>query len=359
MNIIVAFGGKSVEHEISIISAMQVIEALETKYHVIPLYISKDNKFYHDKRMKNIDFFKSDKKKFSKRNLVKFKKKKDRFYMCGKRKIEFDMIFPIVHGKGSEDGSVLNYFKFNGYPIVGNNVSFYSLSQNKGLTKRVLDGLKINNTKYKVITRGEEYDREDFNFPCIVKPNNLGSSLGISVVYNFLELEKAISYVFKIDNEVIIEEYLNDSKEYNISVLNNEGKIEVSKIEQVNKEQIFTFEEKYLKGNKKKGMANNKRKVINTPLNKEVQKEIESIAKVIYKQLGASGVIRIDFLYKDKLYVNEINSIPGSYAYYLWEGKYDFLELLNIVIKEARRDNFFNNKSNELIERDLIFKLSK
>lgn len=358
MNIVVVFGGKSVEHEISIISAIQVMEALSVNYNVIPVYVSKDNNFYFNKKMINTDYFKKNNLKMKKRDLIKFKKKNDRFYICGKKKFEFDMIFPVVHGKGSEDGSVLNYFQFKGYPVVGNNSLFYALAQNKALTKKVLSGLGIDNVKYKLVKRGDEYSREDFRFPCIVKPNNLGSSLGIKVANNFLELEKAISNIFLIDSEVLIEEFLSECREYNISAVNDDGKIVTSKVEEVKKEEIYTFEDKYLSGNKKKGMASNRKKN-NYNVDKQIQSEMEKIAKIVYKEFGASGVIRIDFLYKDKLYVNEINAIPGSYAYYLWEDKYDFLELLNVVIKEAKRDNFFFNKNNILIDKNYIFNLNK
>lgn len=357
MNIAVVFGGKSVEHEISIISAFQVIESLKTRYQVTPVYLSKENEFYYDKRMEGVEYFKKDTKRKLKGHKIKFIKNKKGYYLKGKKKIKFDFIFPMVHGKGSEDGTILAYFKFKGFPIVGNNILFYSLAQNKALTKRVLDGLNISNVNYKLINRGDEYNRDDFKFPCIVKPNNLGSSLGISIANNFLELEKAISYIFRIDNQVLVEDYLEDSNEFNIAVLNNMGVIEVSKIEQVEKGKIFTFEEKYLTGNKKKGLASKERNINKIKIDKTLKKEIETTAKKIYKEFGASGVIRIDFLYKDKLYVNEINSIPGSYAYYLWEEKYDFLELLNIALKEAKREIFFENKSNILIDKNVIFDL--
>ncbi len=354
MNIVVLFGGKSVEHEISIISAFQVIEALKIKYDVTPVYISKDNEFYYDKKMQSVDYFKSGKKILKKKNKVNFIKTQKGFYLKGARTY-FDLIFPIVHGKGCEDGSVLSYFKFKGFPIVGNNSLFYSLAQNKAMTKKVLDGLGINNVKYKVISRGDEYKGEDFTFPCIVKPNNLGSSLGITIANNFIELEKAISYAFRIDDEIIVEDYLEGSSEYNISVINNGGVIETSKIEEVLKSEIFTFEEKYLSGNKKKGLANKKRKKSSKKIDEKLKNEIEETSKRIYKEFNGSGVIRIDYLYKDKLYVNEINAIPGSYSFYLWDHKYDFLEILDIVIREAKRDIFFSNKSNELIERNIIF----
>ena len=108
MNIVVLFGGKSVEHEISIISAIQVMEMLKVKYNVIPVYISKDNQFFYNKRMVEIDFFKGHKKFLKKSNKITFEKKDDKFYIKGKKKMYFDMIFPIVHGKGSEDGTVFN-----------------------------------------------------------------------------------------------------------------------------------------------------------------------------------------------------------------------------------------------------------
>ena len=355
MKIVVVFGGKSVEHEISIISAFQVIEALSVEHKVYPVYITRDNKFYYDKSMKDIEYFKSKKRNFKKEN-IRFFKKKDRCYFRGRKKHYFDMIFPIVHGKGSEDGSVLNYFRFEGFPVVGTDVGFYQIAQNKALSKRVLDGLGIDNVGYKIIKRGDNYCKKDFRFPCIVKPNNLGSSLGISVAYDYIELEKAISLCFKIDNEVLVEAYLSGCKEYNIAVLNNSGEIEVSEIEEVVKGEIFSFEDKYLSGNKKSGLASQNRKRQSAIVDKDLQMSIENVAKKIYKEFGASGVVRIDFLYKDKLYVNEINAIPGSYAYYLWDNKYDFLELLNIVLKEAKRANFFLSKTNDLLYKKVIFK---
>lgn len=357
MDIVVVFGAKSVEHEISIISAFQVIKTLSIKYNVIPVYISKNNKFYYDKTMKGVEYFNN--RRLKKKNSVSFINNKGRYYLKirNKKKIKFDMIFPIVHGKGCEDGSVLNYFRFQGFPIVGNNALFYALSQNKALTKLTLNALNVKNTEYKVLKRSEDYNVKDFSFPCIVKPNNLGSSLGIKIVKDFIELEQAISFAFKIDDEVIVEEYLSDCLEYNISVLNNNGVIEVSKIDEVSKGEMFSFEQKYLNGNKKKGWANLKNDKKQC-IKKELKGEMEDTAKKIYKHLGASGVIRIDFLYKDHLYVNEINSIPGSYAYYLWDNKYDFLEMLDIVLKEAKRDNFFELRKNELIDKNLIFNIN-
>ena len=357
MNIVVLFGAKSVEHEISIISAFQVIETLKIKYNVIPVYVSKNNEFFYDKKMSSVEYFKNNKKILKSKNRIKFKKKKDAFYICGKKKRKFDVIFPVVHGKGAEDGTILDYFKFQGIPIVGNNSSFYAMSQNKYLTKILLNGLNINNAKYRVIKRGDDYKKEDFKFPLIVKPNNLGSSLGISIVNSFIELERAISLVYRIDDVAIVEEYLERAIEYNISVLNNNGVIEVSNIERIEKGEIFTFEDKYLSNNKKCGLVSKNKKINKGKINNELKKEIEDSAKLIYKEFGASGVIRIDYLYKDKLYVNEINAIPGSYAHYLWEDKYDFLELLDIVFKEAKRDNFFFLKKNELIDRNLIFNI--
>ena len=350
MKIVVTFGGDSVEHEISIISAFQVIEVLKTKYEVIPVYISKSNKFYYSSKVCSIEEFK--KHKYKKREIVKFINKNG-FYINGIKKIKFDLIFPIVHGKGVEDGTLLAYFRFMGFDVVGDNLSFYSACQNKKITKMLLGGIGINNVSYKCFARGDKISEMNLTFPVILKPNNLGSSIGIKIANDYFEFEKYSKEILKMDNLVLIEEYLENSREFNVAVLNNNGAIEVSKIEEVIKEGLYSYEDKYLSNNKKKGM--NYSKCSNFEIEKEIEEEIKCVAKKIYKEFGASGVIRIDFLYKDKLYVNEINSIPGSYAHYLWNEKYDFLELLDVVIKETKRSLFFLNKEMKHIKENIIF----
>lgn len=360
MRILVLFGGESVEHEISVITAQQVIAALSVKYTVIPLYISKENKLYHSNDFNELKTFKYIDKYLNKKHEVSICKKNKKYYLKRKgfkKNKYFDIAFPVVHGKGMEDGTLLSYLKFKKIPVVGNSLSFYSLAQNKSLTKRVLNDLNIKNTRFiELLSKEDMKLLTQLTYPLIVKPNTLGSSIGIKKVDNNEQLEEAVNEAFCYDNKVIIEEFLNNSREYNISVTKKKNKIVTSLIEEVVKgKDILDYKQKYEGDNNSKGMVNTKR-VFPAKINKEIKKKIEEIAKNIYRHFEARGVIRIDFLcVKDEVYVNEINSIPGSYAFYLWKGKMDFLELLDMVLENSKRDIFVENKLVKKINKMDIF----
>lgn len=356
MRILVLFGGESVEHEISVISANQVINALKVEYTVIPLYISKDNRLYYMNNLDRLEIFKNIDSVIKNKNEVKIQKKGRRCFLKRKgfkKNKYFDFAFPVVHGKGMEDGTLLSYLKLKKIPVICDSLSFYSLAQNKALTKRVLNSLNIKNSNFVELDRGEEYVGE--TFPLIVKPNTLGSSIGIRKVDTQDELEKAVCEAFKYDRKVIVEEFINDSKEYNISLVEKNGEIIASGIEEVIKQgDVLSYSQKYENGSKTKGMASSRR-IFPAQIDEKVQKKIEDIGKMIYKSFEAKGVIRIDFLYNGELYVNEINAIPGSYAFYLWKGKMDFVELLDCVIDSGKKDFFKENKLIKKIDKMLIF----
>lgn len=356
MRILVLFGGESVEHEISVISANQVINALSVNYTVIPVYISKENKLYYTNNLLDLSVYQNVDKIIKSKNEVEIGRKNKKFFLKFKgfkKNKYFDIAFPVVHGKGMEDGTLLSYLKFKKIPVVADSLSFYALAQNKSLTKRVLNDLGVRSSRFVELGRGEKI--ENLNFPVIVKPNNLGSSIGIKKVDDCEELNLAISEAFEFDNKVIIEEFLEDCKEYNISVLEKNGEIITSNIEEVVKSSdILNYSQKYEEGDKLKGMVSSKR-IFPAIISDDLKKEIEEVAIKIYKHFEAKGVIRIDFLCNEKLYVNEINSIPGSYAYYLWKGKLDFVELLDIVIDSSKRDIFKENKLIKSIEKMNIF----
>ena len=357
MRILVLFGGESVEHEISIITANQVMNTMKINYTVIPIYINKDNRLYYSKDLFDLNAYRNVDKITTKKNEVRICRKNKRCYLRlkgFKKKIYFDLAFPIVHGKGMEDGTLLAYLKFKKIPVISDNLSFYALAQNKILTKRVLNDLKIPNSKFIEISKGEDINMS--SFPVIVKPNSLGSSIGIKKVNNKEQLVIAVEEAFKYDKKVIVEEFLENCHEYNIAVVEKNGQILVSEIEEVIKSSdILDYSQKYEGGRKVKGMASSKR-IFPALIKEDVKDEIERYAKKIYKYFGAKGVIRIDFLYNDKLYVNEINSIPGSYSFYLWKGKLDFVELLDVVIESGKRDVFKDNKLLKSIDKMEIFK---
>lgn len=360
MRILVLFGGESVEHEISIITASQVMKALNVNYTVIPLYISKENKLYYRKEFSDLDSFKNTKKFLNKKNEVKICKQNRKCFLRLnglRKKIYFDMAFPMVHGKGMEDGTLLSYLRFKNIPVVANSLSFYALAQNKTLTKRVLNDLNIKNSCFvELSSKGDIKQIKNMSFPLIVKPNNLGSSIGVKKVNNDEELHEAVNEAFRYDDKVIVEEFLNNSKEYNISVTKKNNKIVTSQIEEIIKcNDILDYEQKYEGEERSKGMVNVKR-IFPAKIGKNIKKQIEETGKCIYKYFEAKGVIRIDFLlYNEELYVNEINSIPGSYSFYLWKGKMDFVELLDCVIDESKRDQIKVGKLIKSIDKMNIF----
>jgi D-alanine-D-alanine ligase len=152
-----------------------------------------------------------------------------------------------------------------------------------------------------------------------------------------------------------VEKFIEDCKEYNISVLEKNGEIITSSIEEVVKtSDVLDYSQKYENNSKLEGMLSSER-IVPASIDDKVKKEIEEYAIKIYKHFGAKGVIRIDFLCNDKVYVNEINSIPGSYAFYLWKEKMDFLEIIDAVIETSKRDNFRENKRCKTIEKMNIF----
>jgi len=332
------------------------MNALKINYKVIPLYIGKDNKFYYTNNLMNLESYKNIEDIVKSKNEVAICRKNKKCYLKTKgmkRNIIFDLAFPVVHGKGMEDGTLLSYLKFKKIPVIADSLPFFSLAQNKCLSKRVLDSLEINNSKFMEIRENDEV--KDVIYPVIVKPNNLGSSIGIVKANNLEQLQRGLNEAFKYDKKVIVEEFLENCNEYNISVTEKNGEVITSNIEEIIKSgEFFNYEQKYEEDNKVKGMLSSKR-IFPARISDDLKIEIEEIAKKIYKAFEAKGVIRIDFLYNGKLFVNEINSIPGSYSFYLWKGKMDFVELLDNVIENSKREIFKDNKLIKVIDKLSIF----
>ena len=339
-NIAVFFGGKSTEHDISIISANQVIQVLKDEYNVIPIYVTKENEFYTGE-MQDIKVFKNfDFKKHKKVIFVK-----NKIYIIFGKKLKFlnyiDVALPIMHGKNGEDGSLQGFFEIMEIPYAQSNVLGSAICVDKLFTKYMLQLNKIPNIEYKEITRGKQFDYEniveELGLPLIIKPSRLGSSIGITKAKTLEELKKGVELGFMFDKKLIIERCLEDFEEYNISVLKVDNKIITSLIEQpLSHSEILTFSDKY-KTKSGKGMESLDR-IYPAQISEDIKNQMEEYATKIYDFLELSGVVRIDFLYKDKLYLNEINNIPGSMAYYLWKDKYTYKELLKNIIKESEKE---------------------
>ncbi len=356
----VIFGGETVEHEVSIISAIQAMNKMdEEKYEIVPIYITKDREWYTGDMLKDIEVYQD-------LNLIKSYGKnvvlyyKDGSYVLQSKGLfkrivkEIDIAFPIVHGTNVEDGVLQGYLKTIGVPFVGSNVVASAVAQDKIIQKNVFESAGLPITKYYWFYDCDYRDDEDrivkeiekkLDYPMIVKPVSLGSSVGISSANNTDELKEAISDAINYDTKVVVEEKVENLTEVNISVLGNFEDCKVSEIEEVmTGNSLLTYEDKYINGSKKggsKGMASASRK-IPADIDDKMRKEVEEIAVKAFRAIGLSGVSRIDFLVdkkKKKVYINEINPCPGSLSFYLWEPKdKNFTALLDDMISIAIKD---------------------
>lgn len=365
----VIFGGESVEHEVSIISAIQAMNKLnQDKYDIIPIYITKNNEWYTGDMLKDIEVYQdlSLIKKYAK-NVVLYKYK-DRFVLQKKgffKRIvsDLDIVFPIVHGTNVEDGVLQGYLQSIGIPFVGSNVYASVVGQDKCYMKDIWKNAGIPMTKY-VWFYDTDYKRDNekiidkvnkLKYPVIVKPATTGSSVGISVADNEEELIDSIDDALQYDSKILVEEVVKNLKEVNIAVMGNYEYQKVSEIEEVlSTHKFLTFNDKYIGGGKgklkgakvpvkgaSKGMASTNRK-LPADLDDKIRSEVEAIAVNAFKALGTSGNSRIDFLIDSetgKVYINEINSIPGSLAFYLWDAKgIKFTEMLDEMINIGVKD---------------------
>ena len=358
----VLFGGVSVEHEVSIISAVQAIKNMDlNKYEIIPIYIDKKGVWHTGEILKDINIYKDmdELKRFT--NECILVNKENKFYLqttglFKRYKYEIDIIFPIVHGTNVEDGKLQGYLETINVPYVGSDVLASALGQDKVAQKAIYEVNKLPILPYiwfydyEYNNDSEEYLKKinQLGYPVIVKPANLGSSIGIAVAKNEDELQKAIKEAINYDKKILVEKCLTDLKEVNISVLGNYQSIDTSLIEEVNNSHhILTFDDKYLNGNKTKGMSGSSRK-IPADISKKMQEEIVDIAKKAFLALGNSGVVRIDFLIDNetkKVYINEINTCPGSLSFYLWEpSNKKYSELLDELIKIGIRNYQYKQK---------------
>lgn len=353
------FGGKSVEHEVSVISGIQAYMSMDTdKYDVIPVYMTKNNEMYIGDSIGDIESYK---------NIDELLKKSQRVIMInedgrvklvqypvkklGKNvEVGIDVAFPVVHGTNVEDGGFQGYLKTMGIPFVGCDVTASAIGMDKYITKLVLKESNVPVLDARLYTLSDYADMESmmndienvFGYPVIVKPVNLGSSVGISVAKSRVELANSVDDAFRYATKVLVEHAITNLREINCSVLGDENDAIASECEEpLHTKDILSYEDKYVsnaKGSGSKGMASVSRR-IPAELTPEKREEVRELAVRSFKALGCNGVSRIDFMIDadtDKLYFNEINTIPGSLAFYLWEPVgVPYKELLDRMIQLA------------------------
>ena len=358
INVIVVFGGRSVEHDISIITGVQVLNNLDkSKFNIFPVYLSKQGEFFYSKNFydiktftqKNFTYKKDCKNVFFKGNAIYSKKG-----IFSKKITDFKFAFLATHGACGENGSLQGLFELIRVPYSSCGVLQSAIGMNKYLTKVFLQSKNLPYVDCFTIQEDEKLDLSYLNktgLPVVVKPCSLGSSVGISFCKTKSQVKNAVSFAKMFDNCVVVEKAIENLQEVNIAVLGNEFKQEFSDIEEVLKtDDILSFENKYLADNSSKGMENTKR-ILPAKLDEKLKSTIEDISTKVFKQLKCKGVIRFDFLINKEtkeVFLNELNTIPGSFANYLWKTKkYDFKTLLNKIYDYCLES--FNSQEQKLI----------
>ena len=363
----VIFGGKSLEHEMSIITALQAMDNIDTeKYDIVPIYITKDLVWYSSGCLRYIDSFNNFNliEKYAKKvNLIN---KNGKFILqttglIKREYTELHLVLPMVHGAGMEDGIVQGYLQLVGIPYVSNNVYSSVVCQDKVFFKELLEYHHIPTVKYVWFYDNEYYnDKEELfkkisklNYPLIIKPATLGSSIGIRTLKRKEELATTIEEVLKYDRKVIVEEQVENVLEYNIAVLKTNDKLYLSAIEEIETNLDFR------KYNDKCSLDNyingNIVRTVPAKISEKLNEEIISQTKKVTNFLNNTGLSRIDFLYdksKKTLYIDEINSIPSGLSHHLWEeANISYKELLNIMIEDTIKN--FNKENDKITDMDM------
>lgn len=344
-NVAVFFGGRSVEHEISVISALQAIHAFDAdKYNVIPVYISKQGRWYTGPELLEVRNYRDMKKLTSRATEVYMRPEFGDYNlyraegnMWGKKApviARLDVAVPVLHGTNGEDGIFEGVLDTIGLPYAGCNVLASANGMDKITMKMILRSCGVPVVDYVWFTDGqwrrdrqaliEQVERE-LGYPVIVKPANLGSSVGIGKAADRQELEKAVDNAECFSSRLIVEHMVGRLKEINCSVLGDADDCRPSVCEEpVKTGDFLSYEDKYMgggKGGSKQGMQASERRVP-ADLPDEVTKRIQHLACETFRCLGCHGVSRVDVMIDETdglIYVNEINTIPGSLSFYLWE----------------------------------------
>lgn len=375
----VIFGGKSPEHEISVISASQAMSAADASlYDIIPIYITKKGIWYTGEALKHLDNYKNTDTLLAKCDKIwitvnsdengLYKYPQNSFFNKNTFLTNIDVALPILHGAHGEDGAIQGLFELMNIPYAGCNVLSSAIGMDKVTMKVMYRGLGLPLVPFinffssdwiqqpqAIISQSEQ----TLNYPVIVKPADLGSSIGISKADNATELKAAIDNAVQFSRKVIIEKAITQLKEVNCSVLGDYENAMPSVCEEpvVQSDKILSYNEKYVSKSGSKGMATLKRR-IPADIPTEMTQQIQQMAVKGFQGTDCSGVARIDFLIDvatNEVFVNEINTIPGSLSFYLWEATgVNFTALIDRLVKLAQKKHREKNNLNFSFDQNIF-----
>ncbi len=336
----VFFGGRSNEREISIITGMLCVNLLREAAKVYPVYLSEDDELFWAEEADGVEYFRSPKKmtpiRLERGCIVRVKR-------LGRRAVKIDCALNCCHGGMGEDGTLSALLRWADIPLASPPAPVSALFMNKQFSQIAARGLDVPTVPSVCVEEGEWGQAreavvarcERLGYPLIVKPSELGSSIGITVAHDFAELEGALSLAFRLDSGVLIQKYLPQKRDFNCAAYRRQGKILTSPIEEVFSEQsILTFREKYEEGAKRESELPAK-------IPEELARQMQEYTERIYRSFHCNGVVRADFLYDgERVYFNELNTVPGSLATYLFcdtltKSKYFLLSLIEEALQSV------------------------
>ncbi len=327
--ILIIYGGKSVEHDISIITALQVMNSIKNDFEILPIYVNRDGQFMTADNLLDINIYS---------NFLSLAKNPRAVFLCMgegkiaiKSKIKFKKIKPscalvCMHGINGEDGSVSGALQLARIPYTCPSIESSAICMDKIVSKVLLKEAKLPVTDF---IYGENIDLnrsiKQLNFPIIVKPARCGSSIGISKCNNLKELKDACEIAKCYDSKILLEHFIENGREFNCACLNKNGKYIISKVNEVKTKNFYSFDEKYIET----------RPTSTFKIDKNISNVIQDLTLKTCKLLECEGVVRVDFLMDDgQIYINEINTIPGSLAFYFFG---DMKGLVCELIEEAKK----------------------
>lgn len=338
--IAVVFGGVSNESEISVITGTMACNILENGgKEVLPVFISRGGKFYAGEKLSDINTFKDN--SYTGCNLALIAD--GGIYLLNsrgkiKKYIAVDCVLNCCHGGYGEGGGLSGICAAAGLPLAGAGMFESSVFMDKYLTKILLKGLGIKTAPYRYIRQADRHNYGEVEFPAIVKPATLGSSIGIARVDNEEELKAALDCAFTYDSAAIVEKFLENRREINCAAYFSDDEIHVSECEEaVAQGDVLSFEDKYEGGG---------RSVMPADIPIDASEQIRTITYSVYQKLNMRGIVRFDFIISDDIYLSEVNTVPGSLAYYLFSKSFkEFYGVLDSVLRQAERDFVRSHKT--------------